>query len=110
MSDRQRLPCLSTEAIRAALAERAPAWRVHDGALVREYRFADFATAFAFMAEIAAAAEQHQHHPDWRNCYARVEIAWRTHDSGGITDLDVAMAARCDAAAERLAQRPDATK
>ena len=40
MSDRQRLQCLSTEAIRAALAERAPAWRVHDGALVREYRFA----------------------------------------------------------------------
>jgi 4a-hydroxytetrahydrobiopterin dehydratase len=110
MSDRQRLPCLGPDAIRAALAERAPAWRVHDGALVREYRFADFATAFAFMGEVAAAAELHNHHPDWRNRYARVEIAWRTHDSGGITDLDVAMAQRCDAVTERFAQRPDATK
>jgi 4a-hydroxytetrahydrobiopterin dehydratase len=70
-------------------------------AIAREFRFADFAQAFAFMTEIALAAEKHDHHPEWNNVYNRVTITWNTHEADGLTDLDFALAARCDEAFAR---------
>lgn len=64
--------------------------------LFRVYTFADFNGAFAFMTQIALYAEKLQHHPEWHNVYDKVSIAWRTHDVGGISILDVEMAELCD--------------
>jgi len=84
----------------AALAQ-LPGWRLRDGKLAATWRFADFRAAFAFMQAFAADAEQSQHHPDWSNVYAHVTVAFVTHDAGGITARDVAMAQR---AVERAQQ------
>ena len=78
-----------------------PAWQlVQDGsALHRSFRFADFRQAFAFMGRVAEKANELDHHPDWSNSYARVEVTLSTHDAGGLTALDLELARFCDKAA-----------
>jgi 4a-hydroxytetrahydrobiopterin dehydratase len=71
-------------------------WKTKDGALYREFKFKDFSTAFAFMARVALAAEKINHHPDWSNSYNKVTITLSTHDAGGITENDFALAATID--------------
>ena len=72
-------------------------WKETDNALVREFRFKDFAEAFAFMTRVAEVAEELNHHPEWTNVYNRVTIRLSTHDAGNkITDLDRTMAGRID--------------
>ena len=88
---------LDDETIRARLAEH-PGWDLVDGKLHRELRFADFAAAFAFMTRVATLAEKADHHPEWFNVYNRVAIDLTTHDAGGITENDFALAAAIDAA------------
>ena len=68
------------------------------GAITREFVLADFMQAFAFMAQIAIAAEKHNHHPEWSNVYNKVLITWTTHDVQGLSDNDIAMARLCDRA------------
>jgi len=86
-----------------------PAWRriVTDeagrDALVREFLFDDFNAAFGFMSRVAMMAERLDHHPDWTNAYNRVTINLSTHDAGGVTGLDVRLAAFCDVAASPAA-------
>ncbi|MEY2942779.1 MAG: hypothetical protein RLY97_793 [Pseudomonadota bacterium] len=84
---------LSKVEITAALAE-LPAWVLReDGlAIMRKLQFADFAEAFGFMARLAIYAEKADHHPEWFNVYNRVEITLTTHDAGGLSKRDVAMA------------------
>jgi 4a-hydroxytetrahydrobiopterin dehydratase len=91
---------LSSEAI-ASLAAALPAWQVGEGRLRREFRFADFSEAFGFMSRVALAAEVLGHHPEWSNVWNRVTIELTTHDSGGLTGLDQALAERIDAIAAR---------
>ena len=86
-------------AIAAALAA-LPGWERRGESLWREFTFADFAAAFAFMTKVAVVGEQLGHHPDWRNVYRRVQISLTTHDAGGLTDLDFALARRCDELAD----------
>ncbi len=81
----------------AELQAALPLWRVDNGKLQREFRFADFSEAFGFMARVALVAEQLGHHPEWSNVWNKVSIELTTHDSGGLTDLDVALARRIDA-------------
>jgi len=69
-----------------------PGWALQAGKLHRDFRFRDFSDAFAFMTRVAAVAERHGHHPDWSNAYDRVTIDLWTHDAGGITELDCALA------------------
>ena len=72
-----------------------PDWRVADDArpaLTRTLRFADFNAAFGFMTRVALLAEKMDHHPEWSNVYNRVEVLLTTHDAGGVTERDVAMA------------------
>jgi 4a-hydroxytetrahydrobiopterin dehydratase len=64
----------------------------------KHFCFGDFTTAFAFMAWIAKVAQRLDHHPDWRNVYGDVWITLTTHDTGGLTHLDVALARACDKA------------
>ncbi|MFM7273500.1 MAG: 4a-hydroxytetrahydrobiopterin dehydratase [Gammaproteobacteria bacterium] len=69
-----------------------PGWEIADGKLLREFRFRDFPEAFAFMTRSAFRAEQLDHHPDWFNVYNRVRVTLWTHDVGGLTELDFALA------------------
>lgn len=85
--------------------ERSPAWR-HDevrDSITRHYRFADFAEAFAFMAELALHAQARNHHPEWCNVFDRVTITWTTHDVGGLSRLDLEMAQASDDSFARFA-------
>jgi 4a-hydroxytetrahydrobiopterin dehydratase len=77
----------------AALSE-LPEWRLDGERLHREFRFADFEAAFGFMARVARHAEALDHHPEWRNCYAVVEVWLETHDVGALTSLDFELARR----------------
>lgn len=81
----------------AALGGELPAWTLRQGKLHRELRFADFSAAFGFMARVALAAEALGHHPEWCNVWNRVTINLTTHDTGGLSDLDVELARRIDA-------------
>jgi 4a-hydroxytetrahydrobiopterin dehydratase len=87
---------LEPSAIDAALL---PGWTRDGDRLRRTYQFADFVEAFGFMASAALVAERMNHHPEWSNVWNTVRIELTTHDAGGITANDVALAA----AMERLA-------
>lgn len=80
--------------------EGLPGWSLRDGKLHREFVFRDFVEAFGWMTKVATVAEEMNHHPDWSNVYKTVRVDLSTHDAGGVTDLDVAMARRMDALRE----------
>jgi 4a-hydroxytetrahydrobiopterin dehydratase len=83
-----------TDAERDAALARLSGWKLRgDGlAIERSFRFADFGEAFAFMTRVAIAAEKADHHPEWSNVWNKVEIALTTHDAGGLSTRDVALA------------------
>lgn len=95
-----RPKALSPDQIESALAA-LPGWSRVGGKLHRELRFPDFQRAFAFMAEAALHAEKLDHHPEWSNVYGRVVVDLVTHDAGGITELDLELAKRMSAIADR---------
>lgn len=68
-------------------------------AITKTYQFDDFGTAFGVMALVAMEAERVQHHPEWTNVYGRLEVTLTTHDAGGVTAKDVALARHLDAVA-----------
>ena len=84
----------------AALAD-LPSWTAvqERDAITKTFRFKDFNAAFGWMTRVALAAEKLDHHPEWSNIYDRVDVTMTTHDAGGVTHLDVAMAHMMDAAA-----------
>lgn len=84
---------LTGEARRTALAG-LPGWSEMAGrdAIARTFVFADFGEAFGFMARVALVAEKSDHHPEWRNVYKTVEVVLTTHDAGGVTPRDIALA------------------
>lgn len=71
-------------------------WQLRGGKLAKTYQFKDFVGAFGFMTQVALAAENLQHHPEWSNVYNRVTIELVTHDVGGISNLDIELARRID--------------
>ena len=78
-----------------------PGWsRSADGKSIRKtYRFDDFAGAFALVSRIAARAEAMDHHPDIAFGWGRVDIVLTTHDAGGLSDKDAALAREIETAA-----------
>lgn len=85
------------------------AWTLEgDGkAITRRFVFEDFNAAFGFMTHVALHAERHDHHPEWHNVYNRVDVRLTTHDAGGLTERDHALARHCDAVFARLTgERP----
>ncbi len=81
----------------AAVGNARGQWVEADGRLTREFVFADFSEAFAFMTRVALLAEAQGHHPDWSNSWNRVTIVLTTHDAGNVvTDADRSMAAAVD--------------
>ena len=90
-----------TDEEREAALAGLPSWTYDPQAraIRRSFRFADFSAAFAFMTRVALAAEKADHHPDWSNVWNRVDIALTTHDAGGLTGRDIALAKAIDALA-----------
>ena len=80
-----------------ALPSKLPAWQRVDNTLQRDFLFDDFVEAFGFMTRVALLAEHRNHHPEWSNVYNRVSITLTTHDTGGLSDLDIDMAQAIDA-------------
>jgi 4a-hydroxytetrahydrobiopterin dehydratase len=64
------------------------AWEEKNGALLRSFRFADFAEAFAFLTRVALHAEKVNHHPEFTSVWNRVDFRLTSHDSGGVTERD----------------------
>ena len=73
-------------------------------ALERSYRFKDFAEAFAFLTRVAAHAEAIDHHPEFTSVWNRVDFRLTSHDAGGVTERDAALAQAID----RLTAQPGA--
>ncbi|MEO0815812.1 MAG: 4a-hydroxytetrahydrobiopterin dehydratase [Pseudomonadota bacterium] len=85
--------------------ESRPRWaRAKDerDAVSRQFNFADFKTAWAFMSAVALKAEQMDHHPEWSNVYSTVDVLLTTHDAGGVTQKDLDLATFMDELASRL--------
>ncbi len=95
---------LSPAEWRDAMA-RLKGWKRVRGrdAIRKAYRFKDFNEAFGFMGRVALTAEKMDHHPEWFNVYNRVEITLSTHDAGGLSERDVALARFIDSIAGRKA-------
>ncbi len=89
---------LSRDEITAALAE-LPGWSVAPSreALTKTFVFRNFNEAFGWMTRMALIAEKMDHHPEWFNIYKTVDVTLSTHDSGGVTALDLALAAAMNA-------------
>jgi len=90
-----------TEKEREQLLADHPEWELaREGkAITRTFQFADFSEAWGFMSRVALIADSHDHHPEWFNVYAKVEITLTTHDAGGEGGLsirDVKMARAID--------------
>jgi 4a-hydroxytetrahydrobiopterin dehydratase len=79
-------------------------WEHRDDKLYRVLKFDDFVTAFGFMSAVALVAERANHHPNWSNVYNRVDIELWSHDAGGITNRDLALAGSIDVLASGAAE------
>ena len=73
-------------------------WHLVEGrdAIEKTFEFANFVEAFGFMTRTALIAEKLNHHPEWFNVYKTVKVTLSTHDTGGLTMLDVQLAKRMD--------------
>ncbi len=83
--------------ILTAWRERHDQWSIEGGKLHRVFTFEDFVAAFAWMTGFAEVAEAMNHHPEWLNVYRTVQVWLVTHDAGGLTERDLALAAEMDA-------------
>jgi len=92
------IPRLTEDEIAQGLASLT-AWALDaDGlGIKRSFKFRDFVEAFGFMSKVALLAEKADHHPEWSNVYNRVEVRLSTHDCGGLSKRDIALATKIDA-------------
>lgn len=86
---------LSDKQVDLQLQELA-GWSRDGNSIVKTYHFSDFIEAISFMTQAAFYAEALEHHPEWRNIYNVVEVRLMTHDTGGITSLDIRLAKRLE--------------
>jgi 4a-hydroxytetrahydrobiopterin dehydratase len=88
---------LTIEELKATL-QRLPDWALAKDreAIVRKFKFEDFDAAFAFMTRSALLAAKMDHHPEWFNVYNKVDVTLTTHDAGGVTQKDIALANAMD--------------
>ena len=87
---------LTAEEILARLGE-LDYWKVVEGKLLKKFKFANFAESLAFVNKIGEIAEVHDHHPDITFGWGYAEVYLTTHDTGGITIKDIAVAKEIDA-------------
>ena len=72
-------------------------WQVENGQLVKKMKFQNFAAALDHVNKVGVLAEAADHHPDIKLGWGYAEFALMTHDRGGITDVDFALAKKIDA-------------
>jgi 4a-hydroxytetrahydrobiopterin dehydratase len=77
----------------------AAGWNVSDTSAKKTFTFKNFVEAFGWMTSAAIVAEKLNHHPEWSNVYKTVNVTLTTHDTGGLSDLDLTLAKRMDALA-----------
>lgn len=92
MASRTRL----SAAVIAAKLKDLPGWRRVGRSIERTWRFETFVEAVAFMNRVFALAEAADHHPDLTNAWTTVRVRFTTHDAGGLTERDFAIAAKVD--------------
>lgn len=87
-----------SDAERADVLANLSGWSLVDGreAISKRYVFGGFVEAFGFMTKCALEAEKADHHPEWSNVYKTVDVVLTTHDAGGLTEKDVALAKAFD--------------
>ena len=73
-----------------------PRWKLEGKEIVRHYEFPDFDDAMVFVNQVAEQAEKAGHHPDIDIRYNKVRLALVSHDKGGLTKRDMAMAVTID--------------
>ncbi|MEM9574372.1 MAG: 4a-hydroxytetrahydrobiopterin dehydratase [Pseudomonadota bacterium] len=90
---------LTSDELNAAI-DTLDGWTIDESgtAIIKNFKFSNFTTAFGFMTQMAITAEKMNHHPEWFNVYSRVEVKLTTHDSGGVTELDIQLAKAMDQA------------
>ena len=71
-------------------------WSAENKILKKRFTFANFAESLDFVNRVAALAETADHHPDITFGWGYAELALTTHDRGGITDVDIALASKID--------------
>jgi 4a-hydroxytetrahydrobiopterin dehydratase len=94
------VPELTADEVKQLLADH-PNWSLaRDGkAITRTFQFADFSESWGFMSRVALLAEAQDHHPEWFNVYAKVEVTLTTHDAGangGLSHRDAKLARAID--------------
>jgi 4a-hydroxytetrahydrobiopterin dehydratase len=85
------LSLLSAEKVQQELRSLS-GWKLDNKEIVRTYEFPDFVRAMEFVRQVAEKAEAAGHHPDIDIRYNKVRLALVSHDAGGLTDRDIAMA------------------
>ena len=86
---------LSSEQIDEILSDLTGWQKLKDrDAIAKTFKFKDFSEAFGWMVRAALQAEKMNHHPEWFNVWNRVEVTLTTHDAGGVTRLDLKLAAQ----------------
>ena len=92
---------LSAAALEEGLKE-IPTWTRKGDVLEKTFEFPAFGTAITFVTKVAWAAEKVNHHPDIDIRWNKVRLSLTTHDAGGLTDLDLGLAAKCDTLAGQV--------
>jgi putative nucleotidyltransferase with HDIG domain len=101
MPEPKKSAALDADVLKASVA-KLPGWRVEQGTLTRTFTFPNFVEALAFVQSLGVEAEQKQHHPDLDIRYSKVKVGLVTHDAGGITLKDIALAQTADSLATPL--------
>ncbi len=89
---------LTREEVAEALTT-LPNWTTDGDSIKRRFEFKNFAESLAFVNKVGAIAEEADHHPDITFGWGYAEIATTTHDRGGVTDVDLALAEQIDTTA-----------
>lgn len=86
---------LNPESVRGWLRER-PGWKRQSNRLVKDFQFGSFRDSIVFVNRVATLADEVDHHPDIDIRYDHVRLTLFTHDAGGITEKDLALAEQID--------------
>jgi len=89
------MPALTTKQIKLHL-QAIPNWSKRAQTILRTFEFDGFLEGIAFVNRIAKKAQRMNHHPDIEIQFNKVTLKLTTHDEGGITEKDFALARQCD--------------
>jgi len=94
---------MKPQSIKAGIAQCVKRrWAVRGQVLRKGYVFKDFNDAFAFMTRAALSIAEMNHHPDWHNSYNKIYVELTTHDTGGVSVKDIALAKIMDKIADQF--------